>query len=211
MVQPTLSRSINAPRQSRTQVPAAEPEPTRTRLLAFHEASRAVLCFLLYGDEVIREVNLFAEGGASAPRMSTFSLLPIPLVCRPTSGVPRRGNPAPVSSEGIVDAHGILSYAGAVGETLAQGVQVDPASPESALSDDQRSRFATDREALTRLADTVRLSRPSDTFFADYWNEAERLLSGAWPAVVEVAESLCQRGALRGDRIDEMLCEAFPA
>ena len=211
MVQPTLSRSISDPRKPRNPVLSAEPEPTRTRLLAFHEASRAVLCFLLYGDQVIREVNLFAEGGASAPRMSTFSLLPIPLVCRPTSGVPRRGNPAPVSSEGIVDAHGILSYAGAVGETLAQGVQVDPASPESALNDDQRSRFAVDREALSRLADTVRLSRPGDVFFADYWNEAERLLGGAWPAVVEVAESLCERGALRGDRIDAMLCEAFPA
>ncbi|MCS5637654.1 MAG: hypothetical protein NZ990_14120 [Myxococcota bacterium] len=211
MMEQTLPLPARTPGRTRPEPLRAEPAPTRTQLLAFHEASRAVLCFLLYGDQVIREVDLFAEGKVDASRMSTYSLLPIPLVCRPSSGVPRRGNPAPVSAAGIVDSHGILSYAGAVGEILFQGAPIDQASPADALSDDQKRRFALDREALARLADTVRLSRPSDVFYPDYWSEAERLLRGAWPAVAEVAESLCQRGSLCGDRIDEILYEAFPA
>ena len=210
MMEQPLPLPSSAPGRARPEPLRTEAAPTRTQLLAFHEASRAVLCFLLYGDQVIREVDLFAEGHADTSRMSTFSRLPIPLVCRPSSGVPRRGNPAPVSAEGIVDSHGILSYAGAVGETLFQRAPGDKASPAKGLSDDQQRRFALDRESLARLADTVRLSRPSDVFYRDYWSEAERLLRGAWPAVLEVAESLCQRGALSGDRIDEMLYGAFP-
>ena len=211
MMEQTLPLPIATTQPVRPETLAGESAPTRTRLLAFHEASRAVLCFLLYGDQVIREVDLFAEGHGGASRMNTFSLLPIPLVCRPSSGVPRRGNPAPVSAEGIVDAHGILSYAGAVGEILFQGNPADKESPDAGLNDDQRSRFAVDREALARLADTVRLSRPSEIFYDDYWTEAERLLRGAWPAVTEVAKCLSERGSLRGDRIDAMLYEAFPA
>jgi len=188
---------------------AASPE--RVALLAHHEAAHAVVCFVLYGEQVIREVDLFADQPRETPRMSTYSLLPIPIVCRPDCGRPRRGNPAPVSPEAIVDAHGVLSYAGTLGEVLFQGLGRGDSSPQDLLSEAQIKRFAADRQALSRLADTVRLSRESTTFYAEYWNEAERLLGTHWRGVTMIAEVLCQRGSLNGDRIDAVLCEAFPA
>ncbi len=185
--------------------------PERVALLAHHEAARAVVCFTLYGEQVIRAIDLFAEEPGGLPRMTTYSLLPIPIVCRPESGVPRRGNPAPVSPEAIVDAHGVLSYSGTLGEVLFQGIGCGDASPQDLLSEEQIKRFTTDRQGLARLADTVRLSRESTTFYAEYWNEAERLLRSHWSGVSIIADSLCQRGSLNGDRIDALLCEAFPA
>lgn len=184
--------------------------PERVALLAHHEAAHAVVCFTLYGEEVIREINLFADEPGVLPQMSTYSLLPIPIVCRPDSGLPRRGNPAPVSPEAIVDAHGVLSYAGTLGEVLFQGIGCGDASPQDLLSEDQIKRFGADRQGLARLADTVRLSRESTTFYSEYWNEAERLLRAHWSGVSIIADSLCQRGSLNGDRIDALLCEAFP-
>jgi hypothetical protein len=190
--------------------PLATVAPERTRLLAHHEASHAVVCFVLYGQEVIREIKLFGDHPGEDPGMKTFSLLPIPIVCRPSSGVPRRGNPAPVSPEAIVDAHGILSYAGSVGEALFQGFDVDNAGPDSLLSKDQLERFTQDRRGLARLADTVSLSRPSDSVYPEYWNEASRLLRSHWSGVSSIADRLYQRGSLNGDRIDALLCDAFP-
>ncbi len=190
--------------------PLATVAPERTRLLAHHEAAHAVVCFVLYGEEVIREVVLFGDGPGEDPAMKTFSLLPIPIVCRPTSGVPRRGNPAPVSPEAIVDAHGVLSYAGCVGEALFQGFDVENPGPDSLLNEDQRGRFTQDRRGLARLADTVNLSRPSDNVYPEYWDEASRLLRSHWSGVSSIADCLYQRGSLNGDRIDALLCDAFP-
>ena len=185
----------------------AVPQPERVELLAHHEAAHALVCFILYGEQVIREVDLYGAEPAASSGMSTYSLLPIPIVCRPSTGVPRRGNPAPVSPEAIVDAHGILSYAGSLGEVLCQGHAIGDALPEDLLDEDQLTRFAVDRQSLARLADTVRLCRSSETFYPEYWKEAERLLRGHWHGVSVIAESLGERGALNGDRVDTLLRE----
>jgi len=182
----------------------------RTQLLAHHEAAHAVVCFVLYGEQVIREVGLFGDPNRENSGLTTFSLLPIPIVCRPSSGIPRRGNPAPVSAESIADAHGVLSYAGIVGEGLFSGLDLNNPNPEKLLEMDQADRFSRDRHALARLAETVNLSRPSETFYSDYWKEAHRLIRSHWAGVESIAECLCERGSLNGDRIDQVLCETFP-
>ena len=174
---------------------------------SYAAAARAVLCFVLYGEQVIREVR--AEKEATALR--TFSLLPIPIACRPDSSIPRRGNPAPVSSPAVVDAHGILAYAAAVGGALVESGARSPgaASPEQ-LELVQTEAFRRDREALGRLADTLSQSRPAETFYPEYWQEAERLLCSHWVGVEMVAEVLQRHPVLNGERIDKILCEAFP-
>ena len=65
---------------------------------AFSAAAQSMICFLLYGEEVVRDVRAgdVESGGVG---ISTFSKLPIPMVCRPSDGEPRRGHPAPVSSD----------------------------------------------------------------------------------------------------------------
>lgn len=195
-----------------SKAPRVHPVATnpRTELLAHHEAAHAVVCFVLYGEQVIREVGLFGDESRGHSGLTTFSLLPIPIVCRPSSGIPRRGNPAPVSPDAIADAHGVLSYAGIAGEALFQRLNLDDPCPERLLDTDQLERFGRDRQALARLAETVNLSRPSDTFYPEYWNEAHRLLRSHWSGVSSVAECLCERGSLNGDRVDKVLCEAFP-
>ena len=85
--------------------------------VAHHQAGHALVCFVLYGAEVVRDVTLGASPHA-APDLQTYSRLPIPLNCRPVPGKPRRGHAAPVSSEAILDAHGVLSYSGVVAECL---------------------------------------------------------------------------------------------
>jgi len=87
---------------------------------------------------------------------------------------------------------------------------VDNAGPASLLSKDQLERFTQDRRGLARLADTVSLSRPSDSVYPEYWNEASRLLRSHWSGVSSIADRLYQRGSLNGDRIDALLCDAFP-
>ena len=79
----------------------------RIRKIAHHEAGHAVICFLLYGEQVIKSVEVFSRAGLIG-RTSTYSRLPIPIVCRPPVGEPRRGNPAPVSVDAIVDAVDVI-------------------------------------------------------------------------------------------------------
>jgi hypothetical protein len=207
-----LANSKSAEMLTPAKAPRIHPVDTnpRTELLAHHEAAHAVVCFVLYGEQVIREVELFGDESGRHSGLTTFSLLPIPIVCRPSSGVPRRGNPAPVSPDAIADAHGVLSYAGIAGEALFQRLALDDPCPEKLLDSDQTERFGRDRQALARLADTVNLSRPSHTFYPEYWNEAHRLLRSHWSGVSSIAECLSVRGSLNGGRIDEVLCEAFP-
>jgi hypothetical protein len=171
------------------------------RRSAFHEAAHAVICFVLYGEEVVRDVSL-ASAVDGPGGVSTFSKLPIPMVCRPSGGEPRRGNPAPVSSDAIVDAHGVLQYAGSVAEALlvSQEAKFDDLSDESALE-----RSHADRVALFEVSKLVGRDRNSETFYAEYWDEAARLLRAHWGGVVLLAETLAQHGRLSGTRSDQVL------
>jgi len=170
--------------------------------LAHHHAAHAVICFVLYGEAVIKNVEVWSRQGR-AGRTTTYSRLPIPIVCRPPAGEPRRGNPAPVSADAIVDAHGVLSYAGMVGEHIYLGLGETAPGEEPALS--ALPAAGTDRETLARVARTIGLSRPAEHFFAEYWQEARRLLRAHWDAVGELAGALEERGSLHGDRVDALL------
>ena len=171
------------------------------RHVAFHEAAHAVICFVLYGEEVVRDVEL-ASAADGPGGVSTFSKLPIPMVCRPSGGEPRRGNPAPVSSDAIVDAHGVLQYAGSVAEALLVSweAKFDDLSDESALE-----RSNADRVALFEVSKLVGRERNSETFYAEYWEEAARLLRAHWGGVVLLAETLARHGRLSGTRSDQVL------
>ena len=173
--------------------------------MAFHAAGQALICFLLYGEEVVREVRVApSESGPSG--ISTFSKLPIPMVCRPSGGEPRRGNPAPVSSDAIVDAHGVLQYAGAVAETLLRSWE---AKSDDLVGDSAQGRAWEDRLALARVSSLVGCERKAESFYSEYWEEAARLLRANWAGVVELAEALARYGELSGTRSDQLLraCE----
>lgn len=176
-------------------------------LVARHEAGHVVVCFVLYGEQVVKQVELYTRE-AVRPQTRTYSRLPIPLSCRPPSGAPRRGNPAPVSAEAIVDAHGVLCYAGLAAEILHQG-----GSPESdptglTLAPSQAERVRGDREVLAALARTIGVERPADQFIRAYWDEAMRLLAASWAGVDVVSTALVQHGSLSGDRVDRLLVGA---
>ena len=183
---------------------SAAPSPDDLELPARHEAGHVVICFVLYGEQVVKEVHLHSREGVR-PHTTTYSRLPIPLVCRPPSGAPRRGNPAPVSADAIVDAHGVLCYAGLAAEMLHAGIAPDTDPAELMLSVDQAGRIRADREALAALARTIGVERPADEFIRAYWDEAIRLLVGSWHAVETVSQALAERGTLNGDRVDRML------
>lgn len=170
--------------------------------LAHHHAAHAVICFVLYGEEVIKNVEVWSRKGRRG-RTTTYSRLPIPMVCRPPAGAPRRGNPAPVSADAIVDAHGVLSYAGMVGEHLHLALVERAAGEEPETS--RLPAAVADRETLARIAQTIGLSRPADHFFEEYWQEARRLLRAHWEGVRELAQVLEERGTLHGDRVDALL------
>jgi len=181
-------------------------DPELIDSLAHHEAGHAVVCFLLYGEEVIKRVTIFDREGVSC-ETTTYSRLPIPLVCRPPIGAPRRGNPAPVSADAIVDAHGVMSYAGLAAEDLKQGAALPDAGdvePEW-LTPDQHQRCVADREMLSKLASIVGATRDVEHFFADYWREARRLLRAHWAGVEGLANELRERGDLHGARVDTLL------
>ena len=173
--------------------------------LAYHESGHALVCFVLYGEQVIKSVSLYDREGVSG-QTTTYSRLPIPLVCRPPMGAPRRGNPAPVSPDAILDAHGVLSYAGIAAEQIHESgleahVDCDPASFTQA----QHRRCLIDREALSSLAGIMAAARPAEQFFTDYWREARRLLRQHWLAVSTLAEELADKTSLHGDRVDSLL------
>ena len=178
--------------------------------VARHEAGHVVVCYVLYGRQVVKQVDLHADaaGGALRSHTLTYSRLPIPLSCRPSSGMPRRGNPAPVSAEAIVDAHGVLCYAGLAAEILHAGrsAAADPGSFE--LSARQHERIRSDRLALASLARTIGVARPADEFFRAYWDEALRLLGASWAGVDLIASALVAQRTLHGDRVDRLLAGA---
>jgi hypothetical protein len=173
--------------------------------MAHHEAGHAVICFVLYGEQVIKAVEVGSPDGFHG-KVSYYSRLPIPIACRPPVGAPRRGNPAPVSAEAIVDAHGVLSYAGIAAEGLYGGTETESLmSSEPMLEGATQDRGWVDREALSKLAGTVGTTRPADQFFTEYWHEATRLLRGHWHAVEALAECLQDQPSMNGDRVDLLL------
>ena len=178
------------------------------RCVAHHQAGRALVCFVLYGAEVVREVSLEDFGGG-APRMSTYSRLPIPLSCRPVPGAPRRGNPAPVSGEAILDAHGVLTYSGLVAECLFENQGDGPQPSEFTFLNGRGDRFRKDLEGHAALARMLGLAMPgavsSEGWVQAYWDEALRLVSTSWAGVEWVASELIARKSLSGDKLDSML------
>jgi hypothetical protein len=178
-------------------------EQTLIRKVAHHEAGHAVICFLLYGEQVIKSVEVHSRDGVLGST-STYSRLPIPIVCRPPVGTPRRGNPAPVSVDAIVDAHGVLSYAGVAAEEILAP------TPEDEQAGGSEERAVLDRERLAKLAGTVGASRPADHYFNEYSREASRLLRSQWHGVEVLAEALVEHGSLNGDRVDSLLRTACP-
>lgn len=184
------------------------PDLAEVERIAHHEAGHVVVCFVLYGEQVVKQVDLRGDGDVLWPRTFTYSRLPIPLACRPPSGTPRRGNPAPVSADAIVDAHGILSYAGIAAEILHDGgaPEVDPGS--LLLSATQAERMRDDREALAALARTIGVERPAGEFIEAYWHEAMRLVAASWCGVEVMAAALLEHGSLHGDRVDRLLVDA---
>ena len=185
-----------------------EPVPSRSAEVAHHQAGHALVCFVLYGAEVVRNVAL-GPAPDGAPAIETYSRLPIPLSCRPVPGKPRRGHAAPVSSEAILDAHGVLSCSGAVAECLLDGLDSPKDSSPGLLEGERLSRFTRDVEkhhALARMLGMPDLSAQSGpNFVSAYWDEAFRLLSTSWAGVQWVAGELLERGSISGAQLDSML------
>lgn len=172
-----------------------------------HEAGHTVVCFVLYGEHVVKSLALSEEPQAAIP---TYSLMPVPISCRPPAGVPRRGTPAPVSVDGIVDAYGVMTYAGLAAEGLLAAPgdprRSRPAPPDLEASPGPvRARALEDRAELQRLAALVGAERAASQFIREYWEEALRLLRAHWDAVEALGALLADHRSLNGERVDELL------
>lgn len=165
--------------------------------LAYHQAGQAVICVTLFGARVVKNLGL-SDGRVAESQFETYSRLPVPLSCRPPSH--RRGEDRkPIEVEGIVDAHGILTYAG-VAAVYAHFRQ--QGRPEDF---DYQTSYLGSREALAKLASSIGVERPADHFYDEYWDEASRLLVADWEAVERVAEGLLTLRSLNGNRIDALV------
>ncbi|MAJ59560.1 MAG: hypothetical protein CBC48_06035 [bacterium TMED88] len=207
MLSSTQEQPIDSPAGAERYL-TSEPVPSRLAEVAHHQAGHALVCFVLYGAEVVREVALGASP-QGAPAIGTYSRLPIPLSCRPVPGKPRRGHAAPVSSEAILDAHGVLSYSGAVAECLLDGLDGSAIGSSDLLNGERLSRFHKDLEKHQTLARMLGMpdlsSQAGHGFVSAYWDEAVRLLSTSWAGVEWVAGELLERGSLSGAQLDSML------
>jgi hypothetical protein len=164
---------------------------------AHHQAGRAVNCVTLFGARVIKLVGV-DDPLAEHQGLETYSRLPVPLACRPTSqkrGEERR----PIPVEGIIDSHGVLAYSGIAASHLYR--QFEGTEPDH----DYRNGGIEARECLTKLASSIGLERPGDHFYEEYWNEATRLLDSSWETVRRVAEALESHRQLNGDRADALI------
>ncbi len=168
---------------------------------AVHEAhmraGQAVVCLTLFGVRVIKNLELTGDLGNEAG-FETYSRLPVPLTSRPNSN--RRGDERkPIATEAIVDAHGVLAYAGvAAGRAwLAGRGEAEPIEPSTAQ--------LTARESLAKLASSIGVERPSEHFYDEYFDEAARLLEGQWAVVQRVVEGLLTHRALNGNRVDALI------
>ena len=183
-----------------------------TNAATIHEAGHTVVCFLLYGEHVVKGLAVQEE---AQPGIPTYSLMPVPISCRPPAGVPRRGTPAPVSVDGIVDAYGVMTYAGLAAESLwsarGEARRARPAPPDLQMSEAPvRERALADRGELQRLADLVGAERQAGLFYREYWDEALRLLRSQWEAVSALSDLLAKHRSLNGERVDELLRRHCP-
>jgi hypothetical protein len=180
-----------------TGVGRREMKAEQTREWVHHQAGRTVICVTLFGARVIKFVNV--EDSLSDERgLETFSRLPVPLSCRPTS-LKRGEERKPIPVEGIIDSHGVLAYSGIAARTLYRrfaGVAEDL---------DYRNGGIDGRETLAKLASSIGLERPAEHFYEEYWNEATRLLDSSWEMVERVAEALESHQTLNGNRIDALI------
>lgn len=168
---------------------------------AHHQAGRAVVCVTLFGARVVKGVSI--EGDLeSALGFETYSNLPVPLSCRPPSH--KRGEERkPIAVDGIIDAHGVLAYAG-----IAALQELRRKRAPEAVSDDADHHGETGveaREQFSKLAASIGRERPADHFYDEYWKEAQRLLSSSWHCVEALTESLVQHRALNGRRVDALI------
>jgi len=163
---------------------------------AHHQAGRAVVCVTLFGAHVVKLISMEGDSD-SAVGFETYSKLPVPLACRPPSH--KRGEERkPIPVEGIVDAHGVLAYAG-----IAAQRELHAKSSEE--RDDYRGNGTEAREQLAKMASSIGLERPADHFYDEYWEEARRLLNSSWAAVDSVAQALVQHQTLNGRRVDALI------
>lgn len=167
------------------------------REYAHHKAGQAVICVMLFGPRVIKHLSV-DNGPGSGSGFETYSKLPVPLTCRPPSH--RRGEDRkPIEVEGIVDAHGVLAYAGvAAVATYLRDIGQDQGF-------DHLTAFIPSREGLSQLASSIGLERPEDHFYDEYWDEAGRLLATHWEAVQRVSEGLLTHRTLNGNRVDALI------
>ena len=164
---------------------------------AHHQAGRTVVCVTLFGARVIKLVSI-EDKLSDHQGVETFSRLPVPLSCRPTSQ--RRGEERkPIPVEGIIDSHGVLAYSGIAANFLFR--QFAGTTDEL----DYREGGIEARETLAKLATSIGLERPGDHFYEEYWNEATRLLDASWEMVGRVAEALESHRSLNGNRIDALI------
>ncbi len=164
---------------------------------AHMRAGQAVVCVTLFGARVVKNLALTPDPDSEAG-FETYSRLPVPLTSRPNSH--RRGDERkPIAVEAIVDAHGVLAYAGVAAarawmRSHGQADELDPRSANLAA-----------REALSKLASSIGVERPSDHFYEEYFDEAVRLLEGQEPVVQRVVEGLLTHRALNGNRVDALI------
>ncbi len=166
---------------------------------AYHQAGRAVVCVTLFGARVVKTLDLDGETG-SALGFETYSRLPVPLACRPPSH--KRGEDRkPIPVEGIVDAHGVMAYAG----IAAQREYLRRNDEAACEAFDHHTAGTEGREQLSKLASSIGLERATDHFYDEYWSEAQRLLLSEWHVVEQVAAGLVQHHSLNGRRVDSLI------
>lgn len=165
--------------------------------LAYHQAGQAVVCISLFGPRVVKQLGLTGDPVGES-HFETYSNLPVPLSVRPPSH--RRGEDRkPIEVDGIVDAHGVLAYAGVA------AVYTHFRNQGRSEDIDYRTAYLGFRERLAKLASGIGIERAADQFFEDYWSEALRLLEADWEAVERVAEGLLTHRSLNGNRVDALI------
>lgn len=172
--------------------------------VAYREAGRATICELLFGPNVLKHAVIDADAGEG--EVVTFSGMPLPMDCRPPAGR-RRGEQVGVVPEKLIDSHGVFAYAGIAAERMAlRRGRFESLDVETELMWTRwlgASRRA--REELARMAKLIGLDRPAEQFYAEYCEEAERLLDPVWNTVEELAEALLDKRELKGHHVDRLV------
>jgi len=172
--------------------------------VAYREAGRAAICEILYGPNVLKHAIIDAEAGEG--EVVTFSGMPLPIDCRPPAGR-RRGEQVGVVPEKLIDSHGVFAYAGIAAErgALRRGRFESDGVEEELLWTRWLGAARRAREELARIAGLIGLERPAEQFYAEYCEEAERLLDPVWDTVEELAEALLEKRELKGHHVDRLV------